>query len=919
MVRKKKKEDEPLVVEETKRGKRNVKPLPKAANEIKRRKIQGNDDAENSSELKTKPNSNKNKNVNTNVKKDESSASKKTKQRRKISNDVDSETESKIQLSTNKRPKRTTTKKSLPNENEPKLKKCKMNIEKLDIKQEVDHSENENSSGSSADSGCLSDPVSKVNKNVANVKLVKVESPSCSNLNSSGIGDDFSSSESEWEEVEENEEQTLENYNPVIPKEGVEITIDCPDLKFKRRKKKEFDEMEWTRLYINRMRKEAQLNVHKCHLLFLLGHGLFVNDTINSSLLQAISLSLIPIGILDWTKGKKVDKIDVKGIEQIIKWFRTFFRFEPEERMCNDLHTNLTKAFETKTVLNASEYNVMFIIITRVLGLKVRFCMSLYPLSHKASNLIKKRKMKSEEASEPSSFSKEKQMSEGENKSSSDIKPKKENLPQQESQNKEKCNKKSDKELTTASNLGKNKQGNESKNKFTSNIKPKKENDSKQKSKVEKNASVKKIQKSPTNNETKTSRSRRSTGKNYKISSDESGEEPDDDDFKVEEEKDFEKPKAFRKSSTKTSKQKSANRKILSDSDSDSLSLPLYACYHPDKVLYWAEIFSKPDKKWISVECVHNIVNDPYEIEAVVPQPISYIISFDNSSHIKDVTKRYCKNYMTFNIKQRVVPDWWDETLAPFAPPNTKLDKEEEENIESVLINQPLPHTVSGFKNHPLYALKRHLLKFEAIYPPDAAPVGFIRKEPVYLRENVVQLHSRETWLKEARVVRIGEEPYKIVKARPKWDRIAGVLKTDLPLDIFGFWQTEPYEPPIAVDGKVPRNEYGNVELFKPCMLPRGTVHIQLPGINRVAKKLGIDCSPAVVGFDGHKGSVHPVFEGFVVCEEFKDTIIAAWEEEQENIRKREEEKREKRIYGNWKKLIKGLLIRERIKLKYDV
>ena len=27
--------------------------------------------------------------------------------------------------------------------------------------------------------------------------------------------------------------------------------------------------------------------------------------------------------------------------------------------------------------------------------------------------------------------------------------------------------------------------------------------------------------------------------------------------------------------------------------------------------------------------------------------------------------------------------------------------------------------------------------------------------------------------------------------------------------------------------GKVPRNEYGNVELFQPCMLPPGTKHIQ--------------------------------------------------------------------------------------------
>lgn len=32
----------------------------------------------------------------------------------------------------------------------------------------------------------------------------------------------------------------------------------------------------------------------------------------------------------------------------------------------------------------------------------------------------------------------------------------------------------------------------------------------------------------------------------------------------------------------------------------------------------------------------------------------------------------------------------------------------------------------------------------------------------------VFQLHTRETWLKQARTVKQGEEPYKLVKGRPK-------------------------------------------------------------------------------------------------------------------------------------------------------
>lgn len=132
--------------------------------------------------------------------------------------------------------------------------------------------------------------------------------------------------------------------------------------------------------------------------------------------------------------------------------------------------------------------------------------------------------------------------------------------------------------------------------------------------------------------------------------------------------------------------------------------------------------------------------------------------------------------------------------------------------------------------------------------------------------------------------------------------QLSGKTITDLPLEVFGPWQVEDYVPPPAVDGKVPRNAYGNVELFKPSMLPKGCVHLQgnrmttnphivifviipvnssfdvlVPGLTRVAKKLRIDCAPAVVGFDYHSGGCHPTYDGFVVCEEHVDVLMDAW------------------------------------------
>nr|XP_055115073.1 DNA repair protein complementing XP-C cells isoform X5 [Symphalangus syndactylus] len=236
-------------------------------------------------------------------------------------------------------------------------------------------------------------------------------------------------------------------------------------------------------------------------------------------------------------------------------------------------------------------------------------------------------------------------------------------------------------------------------------------------------------------------------------------------------------------------------------------------------------------------------------------------------------------------------------------------------------MDQPLPTAIGLYKNHPLYALKRHLLKYEAIYPETAAILGYCRGEAVYSRDCVHTLHSRDTWLKKARVVRLGEVPYKMVKGfsnRARKARLAEPqLREENDLGLFGYWQTEEYQPPVAVDGKVPRNEFGNVYLFLPSMMPIGCVQLNLPNLHRVARKLDIDCVQAITGFDFHGGYSHPVTDGYIVCEEFKDVLLTAWENEQAIIEKKEKEKREKRALGNWKLLAKGLLIRERLKRRY--
>ncbi|KAL0839576.1 hypothetical protein ABMA28_016267 [Loxostege sticticalis] len=358
----------------------------------------------------------------------------------------------------------------------------------------------------------------------------------------------------------------------------------------------------------------------------------------------------------------------------------------------------------------------------------------------------------------------------------------------------------------------------------------------------------------------------------------------------------------------KPSTSKKIDRRVISSSESDTPT---------NKIDVWCEVFVEELEQWISVNVVKGTVHCAESLYTGATHPVCYVVGWDNNNYLKDLTRRYVPHWNTVTRKQRAEPAWWDKAIRPWLGPSNARDKEENEQLDRMQLEAPLPKSIAEYKNHPLYALKRHLLKFEAIYPPDAATLGFVRGEPVYARECVYTCRSRDTWLKEAKVVRLKEEPYKVVKARPKWDKLSNKLITDKPLEVFGPWQVQDYEPPTAENGIVPRNAYGNVELFKACMLPKGTVHIKLPGLNKVAKKLNIDCAPAMTGFDFNGGWSHPVYDGFVVCTEFEDIITEAWAEDQEEQERKEIEKTEARVYGNWRRLIKGLLIRERLKNKY--
>ncbi|KAH7641317.1 dna repair protein rhp42-like protein [Dermatophagoides farinae] len=345
------------------------------------------------------------------------------------------------------------------------------------------------------------------------------------------------------------------------------------------------------------------------------------------------------------------------------------------------------------------------------------------------------------------------------------------------------------------------------------------------------------------------------------------------------------------------------------------------------KEFYWIEIFDNGNNRWICYDYQHRIYDNPRKLAEKFPTKPTYILAIDNRDNIVEVTARYAKDWMSNSMqKRRINKDddgcWLEETLNLFNSNHrysSKYKHADHIEFEQIIAQIELPKKMAEYKNHPLFVLTKDLLKFQAIYPGDAPPLGFFRDQPVYSRNCVYTLKSRETWLREARTVRMNEQPYKMVQSRFKWKTTTafGEKPEKEMIGVYGEWQTIPYEPPIAKNGIVPRNGYGNVDLYKQCMLPIGTVHLQLAGLLRIANKLNIDCSPAIVGFDGNRNSSHPIIDGYVVCEEYKDILIDAWNEDQHIQCVKENEKREKRIIDNWKRLIRGLIIKRNLKIKY--
>ncbi|KAG5311543.1 XPC protein, partial [Acromyrmex insinuator] len=739
---------------------------------------------------------------------------------------------------------------------------------------------------------------------------------------------------------DEKQEDVKRPEDYTIPQEGIQITLPGMSMVFKKKtaNKKESD----LAALLRKKLKANQIIIEKAARLCWLAYGFHLNYQANEPEIMATAVSLIS------TKSYPKDNFSLEYLEKFTKWFKNMFTMQSSDDQVIINKETLLKRIAEKKIYNYRELVILYVAILRGIGLHCRLVVSLNPplvkvyneLLPKTSTVKKDNQIEDETKAKKISSKEDKK---NEKKKNTNSKEKKKNMNS-------KKNVGSKEDLKNSSIIQNNesarRNANEEAKKRAAEILRSKYSYSK-KNKDKLNSNI------ITQDNASTSKNIETASSSRKIESGSSGPSP----RRLRSSKPHDVPSSSIKQQNKIisednqPKTKNAKRQSRSNSSSSEKEEPprkaKRKCSDKNKTAIkskrknekqdqastdeetdnklkkrqdvWAEVYMESKASWICVNVIDGSVDCVAEIYKKASKPVLYVIAYNSERLVKDVTRRYCPQWLSVTRKQRIDEKWWIETLSYWQEKETTMSKQENELLLQKELEQPLPKTIGECKGHPLYVLVRHLLKYEALYPPDCVPLGHLKTgEAIYSRYCVHTLCSRETWLKKARVVKPKQDAYKIVKALPKYDKLSGMRLKDSALELFGEWQTTDYVPPEARDGIVPRNEYGNVDLFKKCMLPKGTVHIILPGLNRIARKLNIDCATAVVGFNfGCMGAV-PATEGYVVCAEYEDTLREAWEAEQIEAAKRAAEKAKKKIYTNWRKLIKGLLIRERLQQKYN-
>lgn len=354
--------------------------------------------------------------------------------------------------------------------------------------------------------------------------------------------------------------------------------------------------------------------------------------------------------------------------------------------------------------------------------------------------------------------------------------------------------------------------------------------------------------------------------------------------------------------------------------------------------VFWVEAFNEAQQKWIPVDsAVTRTINKAGKLEPPASYDLNhmtYVIAFEDDGVARDVTKRYAKAYNAKTRRHRVEAStdgakWMKKAMRIFRRRGGALDRDQVEDAELAQkeAKEGMPGNVLDFKDHPYYALERHLKRHEVIHPKrqagkvNAGTAAKPKLEPVFRRQDVFACKSADKWYRVGREIKVGEQPLKHIAATARRQHLIEEENDgELPAAtaLYAPYQTQMYVPPPVQRGRIPKNVYGNLDVYVPSMVPPGGVHIRHRLAQQAAKLLRVDFADAVTGFkfQGRHGTA--VVDGCVVAQQYGDAIWAVVEGFEEQIEEDESRARSLEALRLWKKFLTGLKIRERVKAYGD-
>ncbi len=202
--------------------------------------------------------------------------------------------------------------------------------------------------------------------------------------------------------------------------------------------------------------------------------------------------------------------------------------------------------------------------------------------------------------------------------------------------------------------------------------------------------------------------------------------------------------------------------------------------------VYWAEVLDVGHQKWQPVDpLVTGTQWRPAKLEppaSVRDNSLVYAIAFEDDGTARDVTRRYAKAYNSKTRRWRVdgLADRRRASAGCVAPcgrtaascPPTWTRSREAELVANDE-REPMPRNIADFKDHPIYALERHLRRHELLVP-SAAIAGTVSAgsraplQRIYRRRDVRVAYSADKWFRTGRVVRPDSVPAKWLPKKPK-------------------------------------------------------------------------------------------------------------------------------------------------------